>query len=73
MTRPGSVEVQRRELARRLRPLYAAMSKAEFERMVARIAEVELYGSSVEPIDGDDRAIQRTSTTALGARRRVVG
>lgn len=33
-----------RGLARRLRPLYPDMSAAEFESMVARIAEIELYG-----------------------------
>ncbi len=33
-----------RVIASRLRPLYPGMSDEEFERMVSRIAEIELYG-----------------------------
>ena len=46
-----SAEAQRAGLARRLRPLYAGLRADEFERMVARIAEIELYGSAADRID----------------------
>jgi hypothetical protein len=46
-----SVEAQRAGLASRLRPLYAGLRRDEFERMVARIAEIELYAPAAQSVD----------------------
>lgn len=46
-----TMETQRARLASRLRPLYAGMRSDEFDCMVARIAEIELYGAALNPAD----------------------
>jgi hypothetical protein len=59
MARPANVEMHHAALARRLRPLYAAMTNAEFDRMVTRIAEIEVYGPVAEPIAVDRWAMRQ--------------
>lgn len=65
MARPANVEMQRATLARRLRPLYAAMTSAEFERMVARIAQIEVYGPAAEPIAVNRWAVRQTPASRV--------
>ena len=69
-----SVEAQRAGLASRLRPLYTGLRRDEFERMVARIAEIELYAPAAQSVDVD--ALQalspsRTPRRTTGAKRRT--
>ncbi|MFN2567670.1 MAG: hypothetical protein ABR499_21970 [Gemmatimonadaceae bacterium] len=65
MAQRPTVEAQRAALARRLRPLYAGLRDEEFEQMVARIAEIEFYGSGAEAIDIGRRVARRVSTAAV--------
>jgi hypothetical protein len=55
MAQQVTVEAQRAALARRLRPLYPGLLSDEFERMVARIAEIELYSAGPHQVDTRDR------------------
>jgi hypothetical protein len=55
-----------RGLARRLRPLYPDMSAAEFEHMIARIAEVELHG---EPLSQPVVRLRTKKQRPMSARR----
>jgi hypothetical protein len=54
-----------RGLARRLRPLYPEMSAQEFDRMVARIAEIELHG---EPASEPAVVVRTNRTSITGSR-----
>ena len=53
MAHRSSVDTQQARLVRRLRPLYPELSSDEFDRMVARIAEIELFGTGAGPVDID--------------------
>ncbi len=64
MAQRPSVESQRAGLANRLRPLYVGLQTDEFERMVARIAEIELYGSGVQPTDLGGFHVTRSGSRA---------
>ena len=53
MAQRANVDTQRAGLALRLRPLYSGLRADEFERMVARIAEIELFGFGAQPPNAD--------------------
>ena len=65
------LEAQREGLASRLRPLYAALRDDEFERMVARIAEIELYAPAGQSVDVDARQAPRTPSRTARAKSRT--
>ena len=77
MAQQVSVETQRAGLARRLRPLYADLRDDEFQRMVARIAEIELYPPAGRPAElgarGTKRAQRPKRSTLITAGLNGVG
>ena len=64
-----SVDTQQAGLASRLRPLYASLPNDEFERMVARIAEIELFGDTPRQVDRRDRNSGQPTSTFTTTRR----
>jgi hypothetical protein len=73
-----TLEARRAGLASRLRPLYAGLRADEFERMVARIAEIELnepYALAAPPVDVDALRAPRASrrTTRANERTPITG
>ncbi len=70
MAQRVSVEAQQAWLASRLRPLYPGLGNEEFERMVARIAEIELYSAGPQQVDTRDHQAGRSTTTLTTARRK---
>lgn len=55
----ATMETQRARLAHRLRPLYVELRSDEFDRMVARIAEIELSVAAAEMPDGGGGSLMR--------------
>ena len=65
MAERANVDEERARLADRLRPLYPGMGSAEFDRMVARIAEIELSGAGAESIDIAVTAVSRRARSVV--------
>ena len=72
MTERVTLEAQRAGLASRLRPLYAGLQANEFERMIARIAEIELCAPGPYPVEVGAQAPRATRRTGRGNRRTAI-